>query len=275
VDLRTGREMGRAKPDVYFQSPAPRDELRDVLAFSPDGKTVAWSGVESTAVVFVIEVRSRQVRRQFSGEGAPVSPLVCSPEGSKLLSAGADGSAVVWDLLDRPAVKAGAPSAKQVADWWEQLAELSAVKGYSAMREMVGHPAAALTLLREKLKPVKELPPAKIDALMAGLDAEEFAAREKASRDLVAVGDAAEARLRALLGGKPGLEVKRRAEDVLSRIEAGRLRPERAIEVVERIGDDRAVNLLRELAGGMSGAALTSDAAGALARLAARKKASR
>jgi WD40 repeat protein len=271
VDLRTGREMGRAKPDVYFQTPAPRNELRDVLAFSPDGKTVAWSGVESTADVFVIEVRTRQVRRRFSGEGAPVSPLVFSPEGSKLLSAGADGSAVVWDLLDRPAVKAEAPSAKQVARWWDQLAEGSAVKGYSAMREMAEHPAAALALLREKLQPVKAMPPAQLDALVAGLDAEEFAAREKATRDLVALGDAAEARLRVLLGGRPGLEVKRRAEDVLERIDAGRLRPERAIEVLERIGDGSAMTLLRALAGGMPGAGLTSDAAGALARLKARK----
>jgi WD40 repeat protein len=272
VDVRTGTEVGRAKPDVYFQTPAPRYELRNVLAFSPNGKTVAWSGTESTQEVFVIEVRTRQVRRWLSGDAYPVGPLVFSPEGSKLLSGGADGSALIWDMLDRPAVKAGAPAAKQVTGWWEQLGDESAVKAYGAMREMAAHPAAAVALLREKLPPVKEVGAAKLDALLAGLDAEEFAVREKASRELVALGDAAEARLRAALQRGPELEVKRRLEDALGRIEAGRLRPERAVEVLERIGDDAAVKLLRDLAGGMRGAARTSDAAGALARLAAGKR---
>jgi RNA polymerase sigma factor (sigma-70 family) len=270
VDLRTGKEVGRAKPGVSFQTPAPRDELRDVLAFSPDGKTVAWSGTEATAEVFVIEVRTRQVRRQLSGEAYPVSSVAWSPEGSKLLSGAVDGSALVWDILDRPSTKAGVPSAAQVAGWWEQLAEENADKGYTAMRALAEHPAAALALLREKLKPIQEVPAARLDGLVAALDAEEFASREKASRELAALGDAAEARLRAVLGGRPALEVRRRAEEALGRIEANRLRPERAVEVLERIGNDAAVRLLRELAGGMRGAARTDDAAGALARLAAR-----
>jgi len=139
------------------------------------------------------------------------------------------------------------------------------------MREMSRHSAAAVSLLREKVKPVKEVVAAKLDALLAGLDAEKFAVREKSSRELVALADAAEPRLRGALLAAPGLEVKRQVEDALARIEAGRLRPERAIEVLEKIGDDAAVKLLRDLTGGMRGAARTSDAAGALARLARRK----
>jgi RNA polymerase sigma factor (sigma-70 family) len=102
VDVPAGREAGRVKPDAYYQNPSARSELRDVLAFAPDGKTVAWSGVESTADVFLIDVETRQVRRRLAGDSRPVQQLAFSPDGSRLLSAGPDGSALIWDLRGRP-----------------------------------------------------------------------------------------------------------------------------------------------------------------------------
>ncbi len=268
VDARTGREAGRARPDVYFQTPAAREELRDVLAFSPDGKTVAWSGLESTSEVFLIEARTHQVRRRLPGDSAPVGQLAFSPDGSRLLSAGPDGSALIWDVLGRSLPRAAAPApAAQVARWWQRLEDGSATKAYQAMREMAAHPSEAVALLRKKLKPIQEVKPARLDALLAGLGADEFKDREQASHDLVALADAAEPRLRAALGKPVDLEVKRRAREALARIEAGWLRRERAIEVLEMIGDAAARKLLAELAGGMRGAAQTMDAAGALVRM--------
>jgi RNA polymerase sigma factor (sigma-70 family) len=268
VDARTGREAGRARPGVYFQTPAAREELRNVLAFSPDGKTVAWSGAESSAEVFVIEARTQQVRRRLSGDSSPVGQLVFSPDGSRLLSAGPDGSALIWDVLGRSMAPAKAPApAAQAAGWWERLDDASAKKAYQAMREMAADPSAAVALLRKKLKPVQEVKAARLDALLAGLDADDFKSREQASRDLVALADVAEPRLRAALSKPLNLEVKRRAQDALARIEAGWLRRERAIEVLEMIGNAAARKLLAELAGGMQGAAQTLDAAGALARM--------
>jgi RNA polymerase sigma factor (sigma-70 family) len=271
LDTRRGREVGRAVPDVYYQNGAARDEIRDVLAFSPDGKTVAWSGVESTADVFLIEARTAGVRRRLPGDSCLVRHLAFSPDGSMLISAGPDGSALVWDVFERSRSKPAAQlAAEQVAGWWDRLAEPSAEKGYQAMREMVDHPAAAVALLRDKLKPVRAVEAVRLTALLAGLDAEEFKQREAASRDLVALADAVEPRLCALLEGNPTLEVRRRAADVLERIETGRVRAERAVEVLERIGDGAARTLLGELAGGMPGAALTRDAAAAAARLSRR-----
>jgi RNA polymerase sigma factor (sigma-70 family) len=268
VNLRTGHEIGRAKPDVYFQAPAARDELHDVLAFSPDGKTIAWSGVESTPDIFLIEACTHQVRRRLSGDSYPVQRLAFSADGSKLLSAGPDGSALIWDMLGRSSTKpaAAAPSPDSVARWWDRLAETSAEKAYRTMREMADHPSAALPLLREKLKPVQALEAAKLDALIAGLDGPEFKERERATGELVEMGDSVEPRLRAELRKSPSPELKRRAEDALERIEAGRLRSERAIEVLEMIGDAAARKFLAELAGGMPDAARTIDAAGAMAR---------
>jgi WD40 repeat protein len=269
VDTRTGRETGRAKLDVFYQNGAARTELRDVLAFAPDGKTVAWSGVESTADVFLIEVRTGQVRRRLPGDSYPVQQLKFSPDGVRLLSAGPDGSALIWDVRGRPAPQAVAPPANEVAGWWDRLADPDAVKAYQAMRALAAHPAAAVALLREKLPPVRAVGAAKLDALVAKLDDPDFKAREDAERELAALADAAEPRLRAALRGASSLEVRRRAERVLERIEAGWLRSERAVEVLEMIGDAAAGRLLRELAGGLPGAARTTDAAGAVARAAA------
>jgi RNA polymerase sigma factor (sigma-70 family) len=267
VDTRTGQEVSRAKPDVYYQNPAARYEVRDVLAFAPDGKTVAWSGVESTSDVFLIEARTGGVRRRLPGDSYPVEHLLFAPDGSTLLSAGPDGSALVWDIFGRLGGKPGDLAADAAAGWWERLADRDAAKAYAAMREMAGHPAAALALLREQLKPVREVPAAKLGALLAGLDAAEFGDREAATRELVALGDAVEARLRQALRQAKGPEVKRRVEAALEQIAEGRLRPERAVEVLEVIGDGASRDLLRELAGGLAGAPGSLDAAGALARL--------
>ena len=46
IDGSTQKLLGRAKQkDVYFQSGAARYDVRDLLAVSPDGKTVVWSGI--------------------------------------------------------------------------------------------------------------------------------------------------------------------------------------------------------------------------------------
>jgi RNA polymerase sigma factor (sigma-70 family) len=270
VNARSGREVGRFKSDVYYQTPAPRYELRDVLTFSPDGKTIAWSGVESTMDIFLIEARTAQVRRRLKGDSYPVQQLVFAPDGSKLLSAGPDGSALIWDVRGpRPAPET--QSAEHAADWWDFLADANAEKAYRMMREMAAHPALTVPLLRNKLKPVRLADAETLATLVAKLDATSFKEREAAARDLVALADAAEPRLLATLNAPPSLEVKRRVEDVFTRIDAGRLRTERALEVLEMIADPAALGLLRDLAAGMPEAAQTRDAAGALARVARRK----
>jgi RNA polymerase sigma factor (sigma-70 family) len=273
VDARSGQEVGRAKTEVYYQTPAARDDLRHVLAFSPDGKTVAWSGAESSSEVLLIEARTHQVRRRLPGDSAPVGQLVFSPDGRRLLSAGPDGSALVWDVRGaRPGKPASSPSAAAVAGWWVQLGKPAAARAYGLMQEMTAHPKAALALLREKLKPIKAVKAARLEALLANLGADDFKEREKASQELVALAAAAEPALRAALAKNPDLEVKRRVQDALKQVEAGRLRPERAVEVLEMIADPGARKLLDELAGGLHGAALTVDAAGAAARIGKRKQ---
>ena len=101
-----------------------------------------------------------------------------------------------------------------------------------------------------------------------------FAAREKSTRELVALGLAVEPALREVLTGKPTLEVRKRIEEVLAEITklpggltSDDLRQLRAVDVLERIGTPGARGVLRSLAGGRADASLTEEARSSLRRM--------
>jgi hypothetical protein len=108
---------------------------------------------------------------------------------------------------------------------------------------------------------------------LADLDSARFAVRERASAELARLGDMARPDLKKALADHPALEVRRRVERLLEKIEqrvpAGdELRAPRAVEVLENIATPAASKLLEALAGGAAGAGLTREAMEALARLA-------
>ncbi len=267
IDGPTQKLLGRAgQKDVYFQNRAARYDVRDLLAVSPDGKTVAWSGIESTADVFLIELRSQTVRRRMPGDSYPVKRLAFSPDGSKLLSAGPDGSALVWDLFGRHSRKpVDAPDAIAVAAWWESLASEEAAAADLAMRTMAARPAGSLKLLWEKLPgPVVE--PEVIDALIVRLGDRDFATREAATKKLLLIG-AAETKLAVAAEKSESPEVRERVETVLKRLRrTGGLQAERAVEVLEWIDTSESRKFLEQLARGASDPRIKKDASDAVAR---------
>ena len=114
----------------------------------------------------------------------------------------------------------------------------------------------------------------KIDRLMADLDSDDFAIRQKADEELKKCGASAETALRRELAGQPSLEFRKRATALLESIErqnaADWLRELRALEVLENIGTTEARALLADLAKGVPEARLTQEAKASLARLAKR-----
>ncbi len=268
IDGPTQKLLGLAKQkDVYFQNGAARYDIRDVLAVSPDGKTVAWSGVESTPDIFLIELRSQSVRRRLPGDSYPVKRLAFSPDGSKLLSTGPDGSALVWDLFDRYTRKPTAPlDANTVTSWWEELASADAGTADRAMRAMASRPVEAIKLLREKLThPV--VGAAAIDALIVQLDDRDFATREAATKTLTQI-PAAEKKLAAIIDVSESAEVRDRADRILNTLRRSVwLQRERAIEVLTWIGNAEAKKLLMDLAKTTADVRLSRDAKDSLQRL--------
>ena len=193
--------------------------------------------------------------------------LAFSPDGSKLLSAGPDGAALVWDLFGRHARKpVAAPDAKAIAGWWETLALDDAMLADPVMRAMAAHPDAALKLLREKL-PGVVVEPAVIDALIVQLGDRDFATREAATKKLMLI-SAAESKLAVAAEKSESAEVRELAELVLKRLRRiNGLQAERAIEVLEWIGSPESRKFLEELTSGTADARLKKAVEGAIARL--------
>ncbi len=274
VDVQTGREVGRVKMNVYHQSPSIRDDLREALAFSPDGQTIAWSGVESSADVFLIEARTARPRGRLPGDSAPVQHLLFSPDGSRLLSAGTDGSALVWDVTGRRRAerREGKPlTPADVEACWADLKGADAARAYQAIRKLTSSPAEAVAWMRTRLRPAVVPDAKRIARLIDELDSDAFATREEATKQLTALAATAEAALREALEKAPSAESRQRITRLLAEVEttpAGdALRHLRGVEMLERIGTPEARRELRRLGEGAAEARLTREARAALSRL--------
>jgi hypothetical protein len=220
------------------------------------------------------EVRTLRERRKFHGHQGQISAVACSPDGTRLASASTDATVLVWDLTGRtqrgqrgaPGLAGGEPDAL-----WVDLAEDDASRAYGAMCTLARVPAQALPLLAKHLRPVPAADARRLAAALRDLDAEAFAVRERAARDLEQLGEAAEGALRTVLAGRPSPEVRRRVRQLLEKLEGPEvLRRARALEVLEQIDTPEARRLLAALAKGAPEARLTQEAKGALARLAKR-----
>jgi sugar lactone lactonase YvrE len=140
---------------------------------------------------------------------------------------------------------------------WADLGGDDARRAYRAVVALAGRPDEAVPFLREQLRPfaAADAPdddPERVARLIADLEGDEFAVREKASRELARLGKRAEPALRKALAGATGPELKRRLEQLLAQPEQPRLSPEqmqagRALEALERIGNADARRALEGL----------------------------
>jgi hypothetical protein len=156
---------------------------------------------------------------------------------------------------------------------WENAATAEARAAFVALADLAAAPDRAVEVLLRQVKPVPAAPTeADLDRVFKGLDSDEFEARQKASRELIGLGEPAVPAVRKRLERATSAEVRRRAREFLDRFDRAelspaRLRQLRAVELLEGIGTPAARGLLTELAKGAAGAPLTVDAAAALARL--------
>jgi hypothetical protein len=198
--------------------------------------------------------------------------LALAPDGRVLATGHADGTILLWDLA--PAHKALAPASgdREPAACWEDLARENARAAYLAIDRLAQAPAAALLLLRDRLRPVA-IDPRWLAERLADLDSSTFAVREAASRALAEVAEAVEPDLRQALEKTPSPEARRRLRHILEASRpaavppAAEVRRLRALAVLERIGSGEARATLRQLARGATGALLTREARAALGRL--------
>jgi hypothetical protein len=210
-------------------------------------------------------------RHRFEGHKRRVTSLAFSADGRTLISGSEDTTALVWDLTGKLSLK-NAPLDLDAA--WRDLAGTDAARAYQVILRLADSPAEVIPYWRKELRPI-HADAKRLAGLIADLDNDQFAVREKAAKDLEHFGEVAVGACEKALRGHPPAEVRRRLESFLeqqaksaSEPSPERLRVLRAIEVLEHIGTLQAQELLKSLASGAPEAHLTQEAKAALKRLA-------
>jgi RNA polymerase sigma factor (sigma-70 family) len=271
-DVRTGEERRS------FVVPLKPGEVNRVFsaAFSPDGRALAVGYGDHSVRLW--EVFSVKERTRFVGHRNGVGSLAFSPDGTLLATGGTDRIITVWDVTGRRTggVRHNAPlRAAELSGLWGDLADADARNGYRAMTALLAARGQAVSFLKGRLRPAPAVDGRRIDRLLADLDSDQFAARQKASEELRELGDPAEPALRRALDGNPSAEQRRRIKELLQALGAAcppeRLRALRAVEVLEHLGTPDSRQVLELLAGGPAEALLTGEAKASLERLARRR----
>jgi WD40 repeat protein len=249
------------------------------LAFSPDGRALAWGGYRDPSV-HLVELATDRERHRFVNHRGEVTSLTFSTDGRTLISGHSDTTALVWDLTGRLAAKGlwGQPlSSGDLAACWSDLAGSDAARAYQTVRRLAASPTEAVPYLRTRLSPVPAADEKRLARLITDLDSDNFAMRESASKELERLGEGVAGFCRKALAGTPSREVRRCLEALLAAQgeawrapDPGRLRMLRALEVLEQTGTPEALRLLVALAKGAAEARLTQEANASLRRLARR-----
>jgi WD40 repeat protein len=234
-------EVASGKERARFPFP-----VRQVVTgvFTPDGRGLVLGMFSGELIGIDLATGKEFVTRP--GHKGPVRCLCFSKDGSVLASGGSDTTTLLWDsAVFRPRVVPGKPSRDDLAHWWDDLAGEDTARAYAAIRGLSDSPAEAVPFLRDKLQPHREPLPRRLERLIAALDDNKFAVRERATRELAEIGTEAEKALEAALGKSPTPEAKRRLEELLGRLRnnsgPGPLRPARVRELLDRLTSrDRA-----------------------------------
>jgi hypothetical protein len=223
-------------------------------------------------VIRLLDSFSGKELHRFEGHMGSVNSIAWSLDGKRLLSGCADSTSLIWEVpswIHLPPKNQPEKIAKP-DELWEQLGSNDSEKAWQAIGNLVQSSDTARTLIGEKIKPVVSADAKKVPKWIADLDSEEFSEREKATRELKLLGDAAEPFLRSALAGTPSEEVRTRLDGILSRSVGNRIATGRCLEVLERIGDDQSLKLLAVYSQGAKKCWLTNEAEAAIKRLAQR-----
>lgn len=241
------------------------------IAFSADGQSLAIGGDDGSLRLY--ETATGRLRHVFKGHARTVNGVGFTADGALLAASSLDAPVFLWDVYGTH-VKKPRPeewSAAEAQQLWQDLATPDGPFAFELVRRLVQNPQAAVSLLRERVRPVGEVTEQRFQVLLRDLDSDDFEIRQPAATELEQLAERIEFRLRAAAQqeGRP-LEVKRRLEMLVKKLDPptpDRLRQARAVEALEQIATPQALQQVEELAAGERGARLTRGAAAALERM--------
>jgi RNA polymerase sigma factor (sigma-70 family) len=237
-------------------------------AFAPDGRTLATASADGTIRLW--EVATWEVRAEFRGHRDRVTALAFGPDG-RLFSGGLDTVVLGWDVRPPRGQVRG-----NLANAWEVLAEGDARAAFQAQGRFLAEPGKAVEWFAARLPGAAAPDVARIKALIAQLDEDDFATRERATAELKKHWPATAAALREVVAKSASAEARRRAEGIIRVMgklvtPPRELRAVRAVEVLEWLATKEARILLHKLAKGAPADRLTREATAACKRLEGRK----
>ncbi|MFO0878975.1 MAG: PQQ-binding-like beta-propeller repeat protein [Gemmataceae bacterium] len=267
-EAATGKEVKRLDS---FQG-----ELSQIL-FSRDGRTLYTASYDRYLRVW--EVRTGQLIHEIQGHQGWVWGIALSPNEKHLASCSVDTKLHLWEVSE---FGSAAPRARaqltdqQFETHWKQLTSSDAGAAYRSICALASDPGTSLPRLKVRLatRPAGEPPAPDLTQLIRHLDADIYAVREEATRQLGQLGVRALPALQKALADRPSLEARKRLQRLLARLDPTELPPDellavRGVQALEYIASEEARAVLEQLARSAPGVRLGEEANQALVRLSA------
>jgi WD40 repeat protein len=178
---------------VYCSMNTSADNGFAVGDISPDGRWLAHSDrFERRLQVWDWTTPQGGARQVIlRGHHGEFTDVAFTPDGKHLLTAGQDGTVLVWDMAWIARNAAVRPQQRTDDELWDDLASRDAAVAGRAVAEWVRRPAAAVERFRRELPPAADADPAAVAALVARLDHDTAAVRDAAEAELAGLADLA------------------------------------------------------------------------------------
>jgi len=248
------------------------------LGFTPDGRTLVLGHTDGS--ISMLETTTLEVRMRLQGPRGPIGWFSFTPDGRTMATRCADSTILIWDLARLPGQDALNPaglSAQELQTLWTDLSAKDAAAAYRAVAMLGEDRVKAPAFLAAQLRALSKHDPAYIRKLIADLHNSDYKVRARAQTELARFEQIAAPLLGEALAGNPSLEMKRRIEELLTRLDLAEPSPRqiqilRAMEALERAATPAAREWLVEAARGAPVARLTQEARDSVARLDKRTK---